>query len=115
MAEEEALLLEKRAFEVEQEIARLRLSAMKTEDERATLERKTIEAEFLTERLVVESERRVSEANELKDELLKSRFAEKLAKEKLLNFISSESEATTSSLSVSIDFISRFSSKSGLI
>lgn len=53
-----------------------------------SLERKTREAEMLTARLVEESERRATEANKLKEELLKARAAEKQAKEKLLDFLS---------------------------
>lgn len=82
------MLLSRKAAEAEQEIARMRLSAMRTEEEKVTLERKTREAEMLTARLVEESERRAAEANKLKDELLKAREAEKLAKEKLLDFLS---------------------------
>lgn len=52
------------------------------------LERKTREAEFLTARLVEESERRAAEAERLKDHLLRARLAEKQAKEKLLEFLS---------------------------
>jgi len=52
------------------------------------LERKTREAEFLTARLVEESERRALEAERLKDHLLRARLAEKQAKEKLLEFLS---------------------------
>lgn len=52
------------------------------------MERKTREAELLTARLVEESEKRAAEAIRLKDELLKARAAEKLAKEKLLEFLS---------------------------
>lgn len=53
-----------------------------------SLERKTREAEQLTARLVDESERRATEANKLKEELLRARVAEKQAKEKLLEFLS---------------------------
>ncbi|KAK6636371.1 hypothetical protein RUM43_010031 [Polyplax serrata] len=88
VAEEEALLLSQKASEAEQEITRIRLSAMKTEEEKVLLERKTREAEFLTARLVEESERRAAEAERLKDHLLRARLAEKQAKEKLLEFLS---------------------------
>ncbi|KAK7789321.1 hypothetical protein R5R35_009190 [Gryllus longicercus] len=88
VAEEEALLLSQKAAEAEQEIARLRLGALKTEEEKVVLERKTREAERLTARLVDESERRAVEAQRLKDELLAARLAEKHAKEKLLQFLS---------------------------
>ncbi|XP_017799469.1 PREDICTED: merlin [Habropoda laboriosa] len=82
VAEEEAMLLSQKASEAEQEITRIRLNNMKTEEEKVHLERKTREAELLTERLVQESERRAAEAEKLKDELLRARIAEKEAKEK---------------------------------
>lgn len=82
------MLLSQKANEAEQEITRMRLNAMKTEEEKILLERKTREAEMLTARLVEESERRAAEAARLKDELLRARVAEKQAKEKLLDFLS---------------------------
>ncbi|KAL3272225.1 hypothetical protein HHI36_022708 [Cryptolaemus montrouzieri] len=88
IAVEEAILLSQKAAEAEQEITLLRLTAMQRDEEKVTLERKTREAEMLTARLVEESERRASEANKLKEELLRAREAEKLAKEKLLDFLS---------------------------
>ncbi|XP_041971983.1 merlin isoform X2 [Aricia agestis] len=88
VAEEEASLLAQKAADAERENARLRLSAIRTEEEKVHLERKTREAEFLTARLVEESERRAAEADRLKAELLAARVAEKQAKEKLLNFLS---------------------------
>lgn len=87
VAEEEAMLLSQKASEAELEITRIRLSCMRSEEEKATLERKTREAEFLTAKLVEESERRAEEATRLKDELLRARAAEKQAKEKLLDFL----------------------------
>lgn len=95
MAEEEAMLLNQKASEAEQEITRIRLNNMKTEEEKVHLERKTREAELLTERLVQESERRAAEAEKLKDELLRARIAEKEAKEKLLEFLSRNAYAAT--------------------
>ncbi|KAK0089200.1 hypothetical protein PV325_008512 [Microctonus aethiopoides] len=88
VAEEEAKLLNEKASEAEQEITRIRLNNMKTEEEKVHLERKTREAELLTERLVQESERRAAEAEKLKTELLLARHAEREAKERLLSFIS---------------------------
>lgn len=87
VAEEEAALLGRKAAEAEQEVTRARLSALRTEEEKHALERKTREAEMLTQRLVEESEKRAAEAQRLKDELLRARLAEKQAKEKLLEFI----------------------------
>ncbi|KAH9640529.1 hypothetical protein HF086_001578 [Spodoptera exigua] len=88
VAEEEASLLAQKAADAERENARLRLSAIKTEEEKVHLERKTREAEYLTARLVEESEKRAAEAERLKAELVAARMAEKQAKEKLLNFLS---------------------------
>lgn len=106
------MLLSQKAAEAEQEITRIRLSAMRTEEEKVadgfmvicnqiwwfqvTLERKTREAEILTARLVEESERRAAEANKLKEELLRARAAEKQAKEKLLDFLSRSTSYNTS-------------------
>lgn len=89
------MLLSQKASEAEQEITRIRLNNMKTEEEKVHLERKTREAELLTERLVQESERRAAEADKLKDELLRARIAEKEAKEKLLEFLSRNAYNTT--------------------
>ncbi|XP_038212169.1 merlin-like [Zerene cesonia] len=88
VAEEEASLLAQKAADAERENARLRLSNIRTEEEKVHLERKTREAEFLTARLVEESEKRAAEAERLKAELVAARLAEKQAKEKLLNFLS---------------------------
>ncbi|CAB3220236.1 unnamed protein product [Arctia plantaginis] len=88
VAEEEASLLAQKAADAERENARLRLSAIKTEEEKVHLERKTREAEYLTARLVEESEKRAAEAERLKAELVSARVAEKQAKEKLLSFLS---------------------------
>ena len=88
MAEEEAMLLNHKACEVEQEISRMRLSALKTEEEKLHLERKTREAEILTARLVEDSKKRQVESEKLKNDLIYARVAEKEAKEKLLNFLS---------------------------
>ncbi|XP_026474459.1 merlin [Ctenocephalides felis] len=96
-AEEEALILSHKASEAEQEVTRVRLNAMKTEEEKAYLERKTREAELLTQRLVEESEKRALESDQLKTELLKARIAEKQAKEKLLEFLSRNPLSSTDS------------------
>lgn len=82
------MLLSQKASKAEQEITKMRLNAMRSEEEKVTLERKTRDAELLTAKLVEESERRAAEANKLKEELIKARTAEKLAKERLLDFLS---------------------------
>lgn len=75
-------------MEVEQEIARLKNYALKTEEEKIHLERKSREAENLTARMAEESQKRATEAERLKNELINARIAEKEAKEKLLTFLS---------------------------
>lgn len=123
VAEEEAMLLSQKASEAEQEITRIRLSALRTEEEKVSslsqqnsifikknclkvnLERKTREAELLTARLVEESERRATEANKLKEELMRARAAEKQAKERLLDFLGRNTytnSVTASPISVSL-------------
>lgn len=82
------MLLCQKATEAEQEIARIRLTNMKTEEEKVHLQQKTRDAVRLTEMLVQESEKRALEEKKLKDELLRARIAEKEAKEKLLEFLS---------------------------
>lgn len=96
------MLLSQKASEAEQEITRIRLNNMKTEEEKVHLERKTREAELLTERLVQESERRAAEAEKLKDELLRARIAEKEAKEKLLEFLSRNAYSATIPVSINL-------------
>jgi hypothetical protein len=96
------MLLSQKASEAEQEITRIRLSNMKTEEEKVHLEQKTRDAVRLTEMLVQESEKRALEEKKLKDELLRARIAEKEAKEKLLEFLSRN--AYTSTITVNIKF-----------
>lgn len=81
-------MLNRKALDVEQEIARLKNYALKTEEEKLHLERKSREAETLTARMAEESQKKATEAERLKNELINARIAEKEAKEKLLTFLS---------------------------
>lgn len=83
IAEEEAMLLTQKATDAEAEIQRVKISAIKTEEEKKLMERKAHEAELLATRMVQESERRAKEAEKLKEELVKAQLSEKDAKEKL--------------------------------
>ncbi|XP_054708217.1 merlin-like [Uloborus diversus] len=83
IAEEEAMLLTQKASDAEAEIQRVRISAIKTEEEKKLMERKAYEAELLANRMIQESERRAKEAERLKEELLRAQMSEKDAKEKL--------------------------------
>lgn len=89
VAEEEAMLLTQKAAEAEAEIQRIKISAIKTEEEKIMMERKAREAEQLVARMIEESERRAQEAHQLKGELFQARLAEKQAKEKLLGIFRS--------------------------
>ncbi|XP_041348880.1 merlin-like [Gigantopelta aegis] len=83
--DEEASLLRERAQEQDNEVHRIKLSAIKTEEERILMEHRAREAEQIASKLLEESERRAKEADAMKDELLKARIAEKFAKDKLLD------------------------------
>lgn len=87
LAAEEAILLSHKANEVEQEINIMRLSARKTEEEKIDLEKRTKEAEIITNHLFEESKRKAAEAECLKNELILARVSEKEAKERLLTFL----------------------------
>ncbi|XP_015909486.1 merlin [Parasteatoda tepidariorum] len=83
IAEEEAMLLTQKASDAEAEIQRIKISAIKTEEEKKLMEKKAHEAELLATKMVQESERRAKEAEKLKEELIKAQLSEKDAKEKL--------------------------------
>ncbi|KAG8193331.1 hypothetical protein JTE90_022961 [Oedothorax gibbosus] len=83
IAEEEAMLLTQKATDAEAEVQRVKISAIKTEEEKKLMEKKAHEAELLATRMVQESERRAKEAENLKEELAKAQMSEKDAKEKL--------------------------------
>ncbi|KAG1691203.1 Merlin [Nymphon striatum] len=80
IAEEESLLLTQKAAEAELEIQRIKISAIKTEEEKMLMERKASEAESI-------ARTNATEADELKQQLLKAKYAEKEAKEKLLSIL----------------------------
>jgi len=84
---QEAILLQQKASEAEAEVQRIKLTVIKTEEERQTMERKQRETEHLVSRMVEEAERRQSEAEQLRKEVLAARDAEKDAKNKLIEFL----------------------------
>lgn len=100
LAEEEAMLLSQKAAEAEAEIQRVKISAIKTEEEKHVIERKAQEAELLATRIVQESDRKAKEADQLRDELFKAKVSEQQAKEKLVCVLKSihHSSANGSSL-----------------
>uniref|UniRef100_A0AAQ4RZ16 FERM domain-containing protein n=1 Tax=Gasterosteus aculeatus aculeatus TaxID=481459 RepID=A0AAQ4RZ16_GASAC len=84
IAEEEAKLLAHKAAEAEQDRQRLEVTAMKTKEEKRLMEQKMREAEQLAVKLVEQSERRLKEADHLKQDLTEAKDAERRAKQKLL-------------------------------
>ncbi|XP_073257289.1 merlin-like isoform X2 [Porites lutea] len=90
VAEEEAALLGKKASDAEEEIKRLRMNVSKSGDERVAMERRAREAaEERLRRVMQEAEARARESLLVREDLMKSRQAERLAKQKLLEFTSS--------------------------
>lgn len=83
-AEEEAQLLTQKASDAEREIQSIKITAIKTEEERILMEFRAREYEMIATKLLEDSERRAKEADQLKDELTQARMSEKLAKERLL-------------------------------
>ncbi|WAR03573.1 MERL-like protein [Mya arenaria] len=84
IAEEEAALLTQKASEAESENSRIRMSIIKTEEQKVMMELRARDAEMIATRLLDDSEQRAQEAEKLKEELRQARLAERLAKEKLL-------------------------------
>ncbi|KAL3858190.1 hypothetical protein ACJMK2_012794 [Sinanodonta woodiana] len=91
IAQEEASLLAQKAAEAETEIQRIRLSAIKTEEERVLMEYRARDAEMIASRLLEDSERRAIEAEKLKEELFRAKMSEKEAKDQLLEVARSNS------------------------
>ncbi|ESO97541.1 hypothetical protein LOTGIDRAFT_103995 [Lottia gigantea] len=82
--DEEAQLLTQKASEAEGEVNRMKLTTMKTEEERMIMEHRAMEAEFIAVTLLEDSEKRAKEAEMLRNELVQARISEKAAKGTLL-------------------------------
>ena len=89
IAEQESMLLQQKATEAENEVQRIKLSVIKTEEEKLLMENKAREAEHIVQQLVEEAERRKHEAQELQQEVVTAREAERAAKGKLIEFLNS--------------------------
>jgi len=87
IAEQESMLLQQKATEAENEVQRIKLSVIKTEEEKLLIENKAREAEHIVQQLVEEAERRKHEAQELQQEVVSAREAERAAKGKLMEFL----------------------------
>ena len=77
VAEEEAMLLSQKAAEAEAEIQRIKITAIKTEEEKHLIQRKADEAELLATTLAEETDRRVKETEQLKEELYSTKLSTK--------------------------------------
>uniref|UniRef100_A0A3B3HZJ5 Merlin n=1 Tax=Oryzias latipes TaxID=8090 RepID=A0A3B3HZJ5_ORYLA len=88
IAEEEAKLLAQKAAEAEAEMQRIKVTAMRGQEERRLMEQKMLEAEMLALTMAEESERRAKEAEQLKQDLQEARDSERRAKNKLLEITS---------------------------
>uniref|UniRef100_A0A3B3V4A1 NF2, moesin-ezrin-radixin like (MERLIN) tumor suppressor n=1 Tax=Poecilia latipinna TaxID=48699 RepID=A0A3B3V4A1_9TELE len=88
IAEEEAKLLAQKAAEAETEMQRIKVTAMRGQEERRIMEQKMLEAEMLALKMAEESERRAKEAEQLKQDLQEARNSERRAKNKLLEITS---------------------------
>uniref|UniRef100_A0A8C6PPI7 NF2, moesin-ezrin-radixin like (MERLIN) tumor suppressor n=1 Tax=Nothobranchius furzeri TaxID=105023 RepID=A0A8C6PPI7_NOTFU len=84
IAEEEAKLLAQKAAEVETEMQRIKVTAMRGQEERRLMEQKMLEAEMRALKESEESERRTKEAEQLKQDLQEARESERRARNKLL-------------------------------
>ncbi|XP_071391452.1 NF2, moesin-ezrin-radixin like (MERLIN) tumor suppressor a isoform X5 [Centroberyx affinis] len=88
IAEEEAKLLAQKAAEAETEMQRIKVTAIRGQEERRLMEQKMLEAEMLALKMAEESERRTKEAEQLKQDLQEARESERRAKHKLLEITS---------------------------
>ncbi|CAL8251256.1 unnamed protein product, partial [Boreogadus saida] len=84
IAEEEAQLLAQKAAEAGLETQRIKVRALRGQEERRVMEQKMLEAEMLALKMAEESERRAKEAEQLKQDLQEARESERRAKNKLL-------------------------------
>ena len=98
LAEEETLLFSQKSAEAEAEMQRVKINAMKTEEEKLLIERKAVEAELLASSMLEETELRAKETEALRVELIKAKIAEKEAKEKLIDVIRASSSPPPASL-----------------
>lgn len=97
VAEEEAMLLSQKAAEAEAEIQRIKISAIKTEEEKHMMQRKAEDAELLASTLMEESNRRAKESEQLREELYNAKLSEKQTQDKLLCLIKTIHHSSASS------------------
>ena len=92
VAEEEALLLQQKSAEAEAEIQRIKINAIRTEEEKIMVEKKAVEAVELAATMAEERSFSERESEALRIQLFKAKMAEKEAKDRLMDVL----RATTS-------------------
>lgn len=100
--EEQVQLTECKANRFKIEMDRLRESHLKTENEKAELEKKIRDVDYYVQQLTLEKETRTAEAEKLKRELKSARLAEREANAKLLSFLNRNVQYASASVEPSI-------------
>lgn len=100
--EEQVQLTECKANRFKIEMDRLRESHLKTENEKAELEKKIRDVDYYVQQLTLEKETRTAEAEKLKRELKSARLAEREANAKLLSFLNRNVQYASASIEPSI-------------
>ena len=72
-------------MDAENEIQQLKLSVLRSEEERMNMEQKVREAQLLAAQMVDEAERRAQEAQVCRNELVKAKMMEKMACNRLVD------------------------------
>lgn len=99
-------LTECKANHFKTEMDRLRERHMKTENEKAELEKKIQDADFYVHQLTMEKDKREAEAEKLKKELICAKLAEREATARLLNFLNRGIQASTENMLMRADSVS---------
>lgn len=111
LAEEKTLFLSQKAAEAQVEIQRIKVTAIKTEEEKHLMQRKFEEAELKAQQILENNQHRLKEAEQLKAQLYNAKLAEQKAKINLAHLLqklntSSSSIASSHSKSNSISQLS---------
>lgn len=78
ICEEESVLLNQKAMDCETEIQQLKVTVLRSEEEKLSMERKVRDAQLMASRMVEEAERRAHEAESFKEELVKAKMRERV-------------------------------------
>ncbi|GAU96524.1 hypothetical protein RvY_07955 [Ramazzottius varieornatus] len=87
-SEEEATLLNQKALQAEAEVQKLKLTVLRSEEERILMEKKVQEAENIASQMADEAERCAAEVEDFRREMLKAKMYEKMARDRLMEISS---------------------------